>query len=289
MAGISDKALKGNYAENKIRFQKQELQSKEFSDGSGLEMYEFKYRMDDPQIGRFWSIDPLSNKYVYNSTYAFSENKVTSHVELEGLEAGQIINSFWRAVEGELHTAAKNVDDNIGAGASLSVEKPITSKTDGVVNTLTHTLSFDISTHFDDYLSYLITNNTNAGYQGSLATVNGKNDYSVGTKIEGTTPIGSVSVKQSVNQDKVGTTTAKATVNTASGVNPTVTASQSTDGTKKIGAGISSSSGNTTGSATATVTRKANGNTNVELRATVEQKVNDIKISGSLYLRFGHR
>ena len=289
MAGISDKALKGNYAENKIRFQKQELQSKEFSDGSGLEMYEFKYRMDDPQIGRFWSIDPLSNKYVYNSTYAFSENKVTSHVELEGLEAGQIINSFWRAVEGELHTAAKNVDDNIGAGASLSVEKPITSKTDGVVNTLTHTLSFDISTHFDDYLSYLITNNTNAGYQGSLVTVNGKNDYSVGTKIEGTTPIGSVSVKQSVNQDKVGTTTAKATVNTASGVNPTVTASQSTDGTKKIGAGISSSSGNTTGSATATVTRKANGNTNVELRATVEQKVNDIKISGSLYLRFGHR
>jgi RHS repeat-associated protein len=86
MAGISDKALKGQYAENKIRFQKQELQSKEFSDGSGLEMYEFKYRMDDPQIGRFWSIDPLANKYVYNSTYAFSENHVTIDVELEGLE-----------------------------------------------------------------------------------------------------------------------------------------------------------------------------------------------------------
>jgi RHS repeat-associated protein len=86
MAGISDKALKANYAENKYRFQKQELQNKEFSDGSGLEMYEFKYRMDDPQIGRFWSVDPLANKYVYNSPYAFSENHVTSHVELEGLE-----------------------------------------------------------------------------------------------------------------------------------------------------------------------------------------------------------
>jgi hypothetical protein len=36
MAGVSDKALKGQYAENKIRFQRQELQSKEFSDGSGL-------------------------------------------------------------------------------------------------------------------------------------------------------------------------------------------------------------------------------------------------------------
>ncbi len=40
-----------------------------------------------PDIGRFFNVDPLSEKYVYNSTYAFSENKVISHRELEGLEA----------------------------------------------------------------------------------------------------------------------------------------------------------------------------------------------------------
>jgi hypothetical protein len=49
-------------------------------------MYEFKYRFDDCQLGRFWSIDPLADKYVYNSPYAFSENHVTGHIELEGLE-----------------------------------------------------------------------------------------------------------------------------------------------------------------------------------------------------------
>jgi len=86
MAGISDKAVKQDYTENKYRFQKQELQNKEFSDGSGLEMYEFKYRFDDCQLGRFWSIDPLAAKYEYNSPYAFSENHVTTHIELEGLE-----------------------------------------------------------------------------------------------------------------------------------------------------------------------------------------------------------
>lgn len=31
-------------------------------------------------------MDPLADKYVYNSPYAFSENHVTVHVELEGLE-----------------------------------------------------------------------------------------------------------------------------------------------------------------------------------------------------------
>lgn len=62
------------------------FQGQEWQKDLDLNWSQFKWRMHDPSIGRFGGIDPLSNEYVYNSTYAFSENHVTTHLELEGLE-----------------------------------------------------------------------------------------------------------------------------------------------------------------------------------------------------------
>jgi len=46
----------------------------------------YKYRMHDPRVGRFFAVDPLESKYPHNSPYAFSENVVINCIELEGLE-----------------------------------------------------------------------------------------------------------------------------------------------------------------------------------------------------------
>jgi hypothetical protein len=52
----------------------------------------FRFRLYDPRLGRFFAIDPLTRKYPYNSPYAFSENCVINSVELEGLELVHVYN-----------------------------------------------------------------------------------------------------------------------------------------------------------------------------------------------------
>lgn len=65
----------------KIKYQGQELQ-----DELGLGWYSFKWRNYDPAIGRFFNIDPLTEKYVDWGPYVFSGNRIIDARELEGLE-----------------------------------------------------------------------------------------------------------------------------------------------------------------------------------------------------------
>jgi len=65
---------------------KYKYQGQERQDELGLNWDSFKWRNYDPAIARFMNIDPLSEKYAYQSHYNFSENRVIDGRELEGLE-----------------------------------------------------------------------------------------------------------------------------------------------------------------------------------------------------------
>jgi RHS repeat-associated protein len=67
----------------RFRFQGQEMDDEIKGDGNSVN---YTYRMHDPRLGRFFAIDPLAASYPWNSTYAFSENRLIDGVELEGLE-----------------------------------------------------------------------------------------------------------------------------------------------------------------------------------------------------------
>ena len=64
-------------------FQAQEMDNEVKGTGNSIN---YKYRMHDPRIGRFFAVDPLFKDFPWNSPYAFSENDVIAHIELEGLE-----------------------------------------------------------------------------------------------------------------------------------------------------------------------------------------------------------
>ena len=63
-------------------------QDQEYDEETGW--VQFKWRNHMPELGRFFNVDPLAEKFYHNSPYAFAENKVTTHIELEGLEGIQI-------------------------------------------------------------------------------------------------------------------------------------------------------------------------------------------------------
>ncbi len=85
MSGISSKAA--GSLENKYKFGDKELQSTEFSDNSGLELYDFSARFFDPQVGRWLNSDPLADKFTHQSNYCAMDNNPIVKVDPTGMEA----------------------------------------------------------------------------------------------------------------------------------------------------------------------------------------------------------
>lgn len=166
MAGISSRAAGG--VENKRKFNSgSSLESKEFSDGSGLELYSTDFRGYDPQIGRFHQIDPIGYKTPNSSSYSFVLNNPVLYNDPYGLDT---IKATGKA--GDVVTTTNFTGNRVQAQINEDGSSTLTETLQETVVTSSSKTKASSSSLFSwngGLMRYLIPDKINVGISGDIA------------------------------------------------------------------------------------------------------------------------
>jgi len=80
-------AMSGPWMDDAARNNLYQYNGKELNEDFGLNWYSYGVRWYDPFIGRFWSADPIIEKFPWATPYNYAENKVPNAIDLWGLQA----------------------------------------------------------------------------------------------------------------------------------------------------------------------------------------------------------
>ena len=86
---------------------------------TGTTTYDYGFRIYSPGLGKFLSVDPLTEEYPWNSTYAFAENDVIRAIDIEGAE--KYIKTNYKNVTGLIYKTSIQCITNNQTGKAIEL------------------------------------------------------------------------------------------------------------------------------------------------------------------------
>jgi len=254
---------------------------------------DYGFRIYDTRLGRFLSVDPLSDDYPFYTPYQFSGNNPIRYIDLDGLEPADPMAYIWQGFGDGFIGIANWFDETFSWGSETTVTTPASTNTKGNVTT---TSGVEVKT----------TSETSSNFGGILSTLKNSGRPMTTDELPDATKTTNTTKASGYNQvdvkTKKGTLTTKTTANqTEAKVEVSATAqvkvkkvpvdvktstTKSTSGQTDVKVQGSVSSGNTTAKAGVTVSNNSsNGKSSVKASVGTDTKVGKSKVSNDVYIK----
>ena len=254
---------------------------------------DYGMRIYDPRIGRFLSVDPLTQDYPWYTPYQFTGNNPIRFVDLDGLEPLDPMAFIWQGFGDGFSGIANWVDNIFSWGTETTVTTPTSTKQNGNVTTTSGIEVKNIeesSTNFGGVFSTVRNNGSPTPMDELPPVVKNKSTTTASPfkQVEVKTKLVSIVAKATANQNEAkveASATVKVKVYKVP-VDVKVSTTTSTNGQSdtKIQAAVPIAKSSASASATYS-TNPASKKSSIKISAGGETKIGNVKISKGAFIK----